>query len=350
MNKKIYSVIAVSSLSLVLMVSCTTVSKNENGKEIVSKSSNTLNNAKLNKADTDTTKELTRLSSMVLIPAGEFVMGKEEPHARHGNAHAGHSHGGGHGHAGHGQSEHEHHGHKDVDFGKPAHKVYLDAYYIDKYEVTNGEYSKFMNAGGYKDPKYWTNEGWKWRTENNITAPKWWLNENRETYKSGPDFHDYAVTGISWYEAMAYAKWAGKLLPTEAQWEKAARGTDMRIYPWGNEEPDCEYANFTLAKYRFCTQHVSIVGELEKGKSPYGLYDMAGNVWEWCRDPYSKTYYTESPYKNPQGALDSSRRILRGGSWVNAKDFICVTFRRSVRTNLRDYFNGFRCVVESGSD
>ena len=288
---------------------------------------------KVDKLSNNIVEPISDFTNMEFIPESDFLMGKSDSHDQH---------------AGHEQhDQHKHHGHKNVDFGKPEHKVYLDSFYIDKFEITNAQFFNFMNAGGYTNEEYWTPDGWQWRLTNKITQPLWWLHENKELYKSGPDYPDHAVTGVSWYEAMAYAKWIGKLLPTEAQWEKAARGiSGNRNYPWGNDAPDCSYANYSDEKYDFCEGSVSMVGKREKGKSPYGIYDMAGNVWEWCRDTYSAHYYSESPYKNPQGPSNEEQRILRGGSWVNMKDFISSTYRRSADPDLRDYFNGFRCVIE----
>lgn len=277
------------------------------------------------------------LAEMVYIQAGEFIMGSYEMEHHH------HEHGM--------TADQGHHKHKDVDFGMPDHKVFLDAYYIDKYEVTNARYSKFIEAGGYSNPEYWTEDGWQWRLKNNIIEPNWWSVEDARIYKSGPDYPDHPVTGISWYEAMAYARWAGKSLATEAQWEKAARGASGdRLYPWGDADPDCSFANFCLEKFKLCQDSTSVVGKYENGRSPYGVYDMAGNVCEWCRDWYSRDYYANSPYNNPQGPETGAMRVLRGGSWLNIRDFIRSTFRLKAEPGLRTYFNGFRCVVETTSN
>lgn len=319
MRIKFYG-IAVISLICLTFVSCADLTK-----EIV------INNVSFKSGQID-------LSGMVFIPAGEFIMGMDDSIA-------------GHHHGGSDHAHHDHHGHKDVDFGRPAHKVYLDSYYIDKYEVTNSKYNEFIQAGGYNDPQFWTEQGWRWRIENDITEPNWWSADKGANYKSSPDYPDHPVAGISWYEAMAYARWTGKSLPTEAQWEKAARGVDVgNIYPWGCDEPDCLFANFCVEKHKFCVGSASVVGSFEKGKSPYGVYDMAGNVWEWCKDWYSPSYYTDAPYKNPECTDAGTKKVLRGGSWVNAKEFIRSTFRQKTDPRLRNYFNGFRCVVEIKSD
>ena len=284
--------------------------------------------------DVSDSKNKIDLSNMVLIPEGEFVMGKSDSVDHH--------------HDGHGHNDHAHHGHKNIDFGKPAHKVYLDSYYIDKHEVTNKEYYEFMKADGYNKPDFWTEEGWNWRLENNISKPNWWTLDKSSKAKSSPEYPNHPITGISWYEAMAYAKWAGKSLPTEAQWEKAAKGNNANyMYPWGIDEPDCFFANFSNEKYKFCVGSTSEVGSFENGKSPYGVYDMAGNVWEWCKDWYNADYYKVSPYKNPEYSEIGTKKVMRGGSWVNAKEFITLTYRQNVKPGLRTYFNGFRCVVEN---
>lgn len=271
-------------------------------------------------------------SGMALIPAGEFVMGRNGGHRMH--------HGGG------GHEHHHNHHHKDADFGTHEHKVYLDAYYIDKHEVTNGNYAKFIDAGGYDIAELWTDEGWKWRQENDIKWPMWWTEDETANYKGSPNYPDHPVTGISWHEATAYARWIGKRLPSEAQWEKAARGSNTDyVYPWGDAEPDCALANFCADKHKFCVGSTAAVGSIENGKSPYGVYDMAGNVWEWCRDVYMPDYYMVSPYKNPECTDGGVQRVLRGGSWLNAKEFITSTFRRKTDQELRNYFNGFRCVM-----
>ncbi len=281
---------------------------------------------------------------MIFVPAGEFIMGKAnkmDEHEGH-EGHEGHEH---HDHHGH----HDHSAHKEVDFGDHTHNVYLSPYYIDKYEVTNKQYEEFINAGGYENRGLWSEDGWKWRVENNVTKPNWWGNADSPRPKSGPQFPDYSVTGVSWHEASAYAKWAGKALPTEAQWEKAAKGgieNGNHLYPWGNNEPTCEFANFCYEKYKFCVGGVDVAKSYENGKSPYGAINMSGNVWEWCRDWYDRGYYAVSPSNDPQGPVSGAKKILRGGSWANDKAFIGSTYRLHVQPKLRNYYNGFRCVVE----
>lgn len=144
-------------------------------------------------------------------------------------------------------------------------------YYIDKYLVTNGDYALFMKAGGYNNENFWSEDGWKWRVENNITEPKHW-------HDTKYNHTDHPVVGVSHYEAEAYAKWAGKELPTEKQWERAARGTDGREYPWGDKF-DSEKCNI----YESGKGATTPVYKYDNGVSPEGCYDMAGNVWEWTK-------------------------------------------------------------------
>jgi formylglycine-generating enzyme required for sulfatase activity len=174
-------------------------------------------------------------------------------------------------------------------------------YWIDQYPVTNEKYRAFIVAGGYGNQAYWSAEGWKWKTANNITGPEYW--DDVKWNKA-----EHPVVGVNYYEAKAYAKWAGKRLPTEREWEKAARGEDGREYPWGNEfdKEKCNSAEAGLV----CTTPVTLY---PKGVSPYGCYDMAGNVWEWCADWYNEE------------TKDS--RVVRGGSWFNFPEFLRVSLR-----------------------
>jgi len=188
---------------------------------------------------------------------------------------------------------------------KPQHRVAVAGFWIDRTEVTNAQYRKFVDAGGYNQQQYWTEAGWAWKGQNNATQPKCWANT---------DYNQAAqpVVCVSWYEATAYAKWAGSRLPTEAEWEKAARGTDGRIYPWGNEAPDCNRLNY-WGKDGGCVGRPAPVGSYANGVSPYGAMDLAGNVWEWVSSQY-RSY----PYRSDDGREDQSStdvRVLRGGCW-----------------------------------
>jgi iron(II)-dependent oxidoreductase len=217
---------------------------------------------------------------MVLIPTGDFQMGSN-----------------------------------DYDSEKPIHTVYLDAFYIDIYEVTNAQYKKFMDATKYKEPSYW--------------------NDSKFNASNHP------VVGVSWNDAVAYAKWAGKRLPTEAEWEKSARGGLVgKKYPWGDTltHDDANYSG-TGGKDKW--ENTSPVGSFAPNR--YGLYDMAGNVWEWCADWYDSKYYASSPKSNPKGPGSGKSAVLRGGSWDDYADLdlrVAARFFPSGDLSLV----GFRCV------
>lgn len=260
---------------------------------------------------------------MVLVPAGEFMMGTNEEEipylAKLYDERA-----------------------KWFKREVPKHKVYVDAFYIDKYEVTNSDFEKFIKAGGYNNKEYWTDEGWEWKEIESVVKPAFWGNSNYNK-------PDQPVVGISWYEAYAYAKWRGGRLPTEAEWEKAARGTDGRLYPWGEapaDEGGVYRANYKSAK-RYDEDgfyHPAPVGSFPKGASPYGCQDMAGNVWEWCSDWFGFEYYRQSPGKNPKGPPTAPGRVVRGGSWRYLMVDLRCTFRFAVFPDVRLNFGGFRCV------
>jgi len=223
--------------------------------------------------------------TMVLIPAGEFQMGYNGGY----------------------------------DNEKPVHTVYLDAFYMDIYEVTNAQYKKFMDATGHKAPEYWNDSNY-----NALNHP---------------------VVGVSWNDASAYCSWAGKRLPTEAEWEKSARGGLVgKKYVWGDEwPPPSKAGNFYDSITNDGYNYTSPVGSFKP--NGYGLYDMAGNVWEWCADWYDGNYYANSPKSNPTGPSSGSSRVLRGGSWF----YYNVNLLRVADRYLCDptyYFLnvGFRCV------
>jgi formylglycine-generating enzyme required for sulfatase activity len=238
---------------------------------------------------------------------------------------------------------------------QPVHTVYLNAFYIDKYEVTNAQFKQFIDAGGYTTQAYWSTAGWSTRTSNGWTLPYYWT---AGTYHSGPAWPNFPVVGVSWYEAEAYANFAGKRLPTEAEWEKAARGTDQRSYPWG-EDIDGSRANYTGSGDPYESSgystpvgfydgrlHPSPLFQTTNSPSPYGAYDMAGNVLEWVADWYQSNYYSVSPSSNPPGPLTGSYRVLRGGGWINS---LTDNLRSACRGiigppgNRRDDV-GFRCA------
>ena len=245
---------------------------------------------------------------MVSIPAGEFQMGSNDPEARNDE--------------------------------QPVHTVYVDAFFMDEHETTNLEYKKFVLA----NPR-WGKDGIDKGFHNGNYLSHWKGND----YPSG--YANHPVAYVSWYAAMAYAGWAGKRLPTEAEWEYAARGgLAGQKYPWKGDVIDLGKANYG-----------ENVGDTTPvGKYPpngYGLYDMAGNVWEWCLDEYNKDFYfSPPPHENPLSGANSvdwiisnftsvkERRVLRGGSWARSPKNVRVAKRSSVPPSYSNYNFGFRCA------
>jgi iron(II)-dependent oxidoreductase len=236
---------------------------------------------------------------------------------------------------------------------RPVHTVYLDAYYIGKFEVTNGDWKKFLNDPGYNDPKYWP-EG---RVVPMEQIPYWTQPQNHGGGTPGTD--NYPVIGVNWDQAVAYCNWlsakTGKKyrLPTEAEWEKAARGTDQRRYPWGNEI-DLSYANVVGSQRMDTVREVGFYDgskrgdfQTKNGASPYGAMDMAGNAMEWCSDWYSRTYYSASPRRNPKGPEKGAYRVLRGGSFFYEPQDARSYARSAAWPSFKAYrMVGFRPVRE----
>jgi len=247
--------------------------------------------------------------TMVLIPAGEFWMGSTSG---------------------------------DID-EKPVHSVYVDAFYMDTHEVTNAEYAAFLNAKGkHRDNgQIWLDIGDSDEKIEYVSGK----------YRARAGYENHPVIEVSWYGAMAYAEWAGKRLPTEAEWEYAARGgLSGRKYPWG-DTIDSSRANYSAGK---------IGGTTAVGKytaNGYGLHDMAGNVWEWCLDECDSSFYARSPARNPLYGANSIKwlldnytgvvkasRWLRGGSWSNTARDVRVANRYRYKPTYTNHLNGFRCA------
>ncbi len=218
---------------------------------------------------------------------------------------------------------------------KPQHSVYLSAYYIGKYEVTRGEYRAFVNAGGYSNPAYWSSDGWSWRVNNSRTQPGYW--DAVQDFGAGPftQTDNHPVVGVSYYEAEAFCAWAGGHLPTEAQWERAARwtGSHPNVYPWGgtwNDEYCNNYWDSNPAGGGYGSTQTAPVGSYSNYGSPSGCQDMAGNVWELCKDWYWGIYYSQSPSSDPQGPASGKLRVLRGGCWSSTGNYGRCAYRGRV--------------------
>lgn len=226
---------------------------------------------------------------MVLVPAGEFTMGSD----------------------------------KGDDDEQPIHRVFLDSFYLDKFEVTNGRFAKFVQAIQLEPP---------------------WGFEDKDT----PVLRaDRPVRWVSWMDAMGYCLWVGKRLPTESEWEKAARGSDGRIYPWGNDPPTTAHAVFGLKEGG--AETVSPIGNRDKGKSPYGAHDLAGNLYEWVTDWYAADAYanfSKTPAINPRGLGEGTAKVQRGGSYINNPYRLRSSFRTKGDPTEQDPNVGFRCAQD----
>lgn len=220
------------------------------------------------------------------IPEGEFLMGTNEEH---------------------------------TSANSPQHPVYLDAYWMDKVEVTNAMYLKCMEAAGCTRP-----------ASDNILYDNW-------------VYRDHPITWVTWFQAEDYCRWAGRRLPTEAEWEKAARGTEGLRYPWGNERPNARLANFDEADIH---EAVSAY-RYPLGASPYGVLNMSGNIREWVMDWFDPKYYIHSPYENPQGPATGEERSLRSGSYNEDQKEIRAFSRLKHEPQSAGLSRGFRCAQDT---
>ncbi len=302
-------------------------------------------------------------SIMTLVDAGEFLMGSDT-----GNVNE-----------------------------QPAHPVKVGLYYIDIYEVNNLQYAQFvsilMGRGCIFDPAAWDAAVWrdnpcttcmlsstpchKWALRNLIISTKPCLKAFPRAQKYNKTiepvyFADYWIPGVNdthpvravnFWEAWYYARWVGKDLPTEAEWELAAKGTEQRLYPWGNIEPDskhlfCNYGGDNPAEDGY--EYTAPVSAFASGRSPFGAYNMAGNVWEWCRDNYDPTIYSSAEFAQPEqfkdseysrcftdptGAYLSDKKVIRGGAFTSDIKDCRTTSRNAIKPDVHTYNVGFRCVL-----
>ena len=254
---------------------------------------------------------------MIHVPAGDFAMGTDQGDRQEG----------------------------------PSHVVHLDAYWIDRFETTNRAFQRFVQDTGletlaeregrsviYRDGGYHTIEG-----------ASWWRPSGPGSDLSGR--LDHPVVQIAWDEADAYCRWAGKRLPTEAEWERAARGTDRRTYPWGAAGSHTPLARANAGARNCCHEsahdgylNTAPVGSFPQGASPVGAHDMAGNVWEWTGDHFDPNFYSVSSRRNPTGAASGDERVLRGGSWISYSFMLRTTYRGHHTPDTRHNYSGFRCA------
>jgi len=212
----------------------------------------------------------------------------------------------------------------------PQKLIDVDSFWIDIFEVTNARYLKFVQATGHRPALDDSCQTAKCR-EGNL-----WVGASYP-----PEIRDQPVTQVNWYDADAYCAWMGKRLPTEAEWEKAARGKKANVYPWGSGSPK---GKATFKKKWQGASTMTTVGFHQKGESIYGVFDMAGNVWEWVDDWYHFKYYSIGSTKNPRGPANGDFKVVRGGSWVNYETSLRSAFRRWSRPEVRFNDTGFRCA------
>ncbi|MFF0772934.1 ergothioneine biosynthesis protein EgtB [Nonomuraea wenchangensis] len=236
------------------------------------------------------------------------------------------------------------------DNERPAHRVDLPAYWIDRLPVGNAAYAAFIEDGGYHDARWWTPEGWRWRQENGVFAPLFWTRDGGTWWRTRfgrpePVPMNEPVQHVCWYEADAYARWAGKRLPTEPEWEKAcgwdAAAGRARPYPWGEQDPTPELANLGHRAAR-----PAPLGAYPGGASPYGAEQLVGDVWEWTAtwfDGYPG--FRAFPYREySEVFFGKEYRVLRGGSWAADPAAVRTTFRNWDYPIRRQIFTGFRCA------
>lgn len=225
----------------------------------------------------------------------------------------------------------------------PVREVLLDPFWIDRFPVTVHAYARFVADRAYARPEIWSAAGWRWRCEGShsrserldvpVSRPRFWGDEAWARFGSP----SRPIVGVSWFEADAFARWRGKRLPTEAQWEKAARSADGRRYPWG----DGWLAD--VAAHREHGPRATVpVGIFARGESPFGVRDVVGSVWQWCADWYGE--YDPREIANPCGPDDGTLKVARGGAWNTLRDSLRTTNRNAFPPHARFSNLGFRCV------
>ena len=215
---------------------------------------------------------------------------------------------------------------------EPVHRVTLSSYWIDKYEVTSSNFSIFLNKN--------KNEAHRFIE----ITPSVTIELVNNIYQPRKGVENYPVNRVSWFGADAYCRWKGKRLPTEAEWEKAARGTDKRIFPWGNEFPDNSRATYRRKFNEQGFQVMEPVDGMKHGVSPYGAHHMAGNVWEWVSDWFDATVYQDENRKDPQGPESGTSKVLRGGNWYYKAYYMRTTYRFNEKPEIFKVWQGFRCA------
>jgi iron(II)-dependent oxidoreductase len=259
---------------------------------------------------------------MVLVPAGAFLMGADSDSFAYDNE-------------------------------RPAREVFVPAFRLGRTPVTNAEYARFIEEGGYRRRELWDEEGWSWREKEGWESPLYWRRDGavwreRRMFDEDEIVPQRPVAGVSWYEAEAYARFVGKRLPTEAEWEKAASWDESagakRRFAWGDAEPSAELCNFGL---RFWG--TTPVGSFHEGASPYDCYDMTGNVWEWTSTPF-EGYPGFEPFPYPEYSetwFDGDHRVLKGGSWATNASVLRTSFRNFFRRHFRIAFAGIRLAEDA---
>lgn len=223
---------------------------------------------------------------------------------------------------------------------RPLRRVHVSAFRIDRYPVTVGAYAAFIAAGGYRSKRLWSERGWAWRSERNITRPRFWGEAEWAPYLVA----NHPVVGVSAFEAEAYAAFRDARLPTEAEWEKACRGEGGRVYPWGREWIDDACGMRGVGPRRTVA-----IGTFPRGRTPEGIFDMVGAVWQWCRDVADESAEpgNADPWVDPDDYDEGAPRVTRGGAWNTLQWSVCAVSRNAYPPTAQFSNLGFRLVEEA---